>query len=130
MKTPSEFVNIRFIRIQIAGRLIQIWIRAYICATKLTTFLILIPDGVATLSRLCIPNNFPLSLKIDLSELSYWGSTLLNVFLNVQIFVLSQVHEAEVIGMSISSNGKFIMTCSSGNDLVLWDLKGQIIARV
>ncbi|XP_044759114.1 transducin beta-like protein 2 isoform X2 [Coccinella septempunctata] len=41
-----------------------------------------------------------------------------------------KVHEEEVIGMSISSNGKFIMTCSTKNDLVLWDLKGQIIAKV
>ncbi|XP_045476449.1 transducin beta-like protein 2 isoform X2 [Harmonia axyridis] len=41
-----------------------------------------------------------------------------------------KVHEEEVIGMSISSNGKYIMTCSRKNDLILWDLKGQIISKV
>ncbi|KAK9881298.1 hypothetical protein WA026_015420 [Henosepilachna vigintioctopunctata] len=41
-----------------------------------------------------------------------------------------KLHEEELVGMSIASNGKFIMTCTSNNDLVLWDLKGQVIAKV
>lgn len=32
--------------------------------------------------------------------------------------------------MGIACNGRFIMTCSGKTDLVLWDLKGQEIARV
>lgn len=35
-----------------------------------------------------------------------------------------------MIGMDISSNGKFIMTCSKGTDLVVWDLKGQKLAQI
>lgn len=32
--------------------------------------------------------------------------------------------------MGIACNGRFIMTCSGKNDLVLWDLRGQELARV
>jgi len=41
-----------------------------------------------------------------------------------------KVHEEDVIGLGIACNGKFIMTCSNKTDLVVWDLRGQQLARV
>ncbi|KAG5891305.1 hypothetical protein JTB14_002866 [Gonioctena quinquepunctata] len=41
-----------------------------------------------------------------------------------------KVHETDVIGMGIASSGRFIMSCSNKTDMVLWDLKGQILARI
>ncbi|XP_066153049.1 transducin beta-like protein 2 [Euwallacea fornicatus] len=41
-----------------------------------------------------------------------------------------KAHETDVIGMDIASNGKFIMTCSNKTDLVIWDLKGDQLAKV
>lgn len=38
--------------------------------------------------------------------------------------------EDDVVGLGIASNGKFIMTCSNKTDLIVWDLKGQILAHV
>nr|CAD7426191.1 unnamed protein product [Timema monikensis] len=35
-----------------------------------------------------------------------------------------------VVGLGIACNGKFIMSCSDKTDLVLWDLKGQQLAKV
>lgn len=32
--------------------------------------------------------------------------------------------------MDIASTGKYIITCSKANDLVIWDLKGQILTNV
>uniref|UniRef100_A0A0A9Y2A4 Transducin beta-like protein 2 n=1 Tax=Lygus hesperus TaxID=30085 RepID=A0A0A9Y2A4_LYGHE len=34
-----------------------------------------------------------------------------------------QGHKDETIGLGISSNGKYIMTCSNATDLILWDLE-------
>ncbi|XP_015115655.1 transducin beta-like protein 2 isoform X2 [Diachasma alloeum] len=39
-------------------------------------------------------------------------------------------HEEDIVGMDIACNGRFIMTCSKKNDLIIWDLKGEIIATV
>ncbi|BES95833.1 WD domain, G-beta repeat [Nesidiocoris tenuis] len=41
-----------------------------------------------------------------------------------------QGHKNETIGLDISPNGKYIMTCSAGTDLILWDLKGSEFTRV
>ncbi|XP_060521662.1 transducin beta-like protein 2 isoform X2 [Cylas formicarius] len=40
-----------------------------------------------------------------------------------------KVHETDVVGMGIASNGKFMMTCSNKTDVVVWDLKGEILAK-
>jgi len=32
--------------------------------------------------------------------------------------------------MDIASTGKYIITCSTANDLIIWDLKGQPLATV
>lgn len=45
-------------------------------------------------------------------------------------FLLFQVHDNDVIGFGISSNGKFMMSCSSKTDMVLWDLKGSQLAKL
>ena len=39
-------------------------------------------------------------------------------------------HSEDVVGLDIACNGNFILTCSKANDLVIWDLKGQILASV
>lgn len=49
---------------------------------------------------------------------------------DVSLLNVLQVHESDVIGVDIACNGKFIMTCSNTTDLVLWDLKGEQLARI
>ncbi|CAK9828448.1 mRNA-capping enzyme [Anthophora retusa] len=39
-------------------------------------------------------------------------------------------HTEDVVGMDIACTGKYIITCSKLNDLVVWDLKGQVLANV
>ncbi|XP_050453399.1 transducin beta-like protein 2 isoform X2 [Cataglyphis hispanica] len=39
-------------------------------------------------------------------------------------------HTEDVVGMDIASTGKYIITCSTANDLIIWDLKGQPLATV
>lgn len=39
-------------------------------------------------------------------------------------------HEEAVIGLGIACNGKYIMSCSNKTDLLIWDLKGQQLAKV
>ncbi|CAB3261437.1 unnamed protein product [Arctia plantaginis] len=46
------------------------------------------------------------------------------------VITFDKVHEGDVIGFDISSNGKFMMSCSSNNDMVIWDLKGQQLNRL
>ena len=38
-------------------------------------------------------------------------------------------HDADLINTGISSNGKFIMTCSKDTTIKLWDLKGNVSGR-
>jgi len=39
-------------------------------------------------------------------------------------------HTTDIIGLGIASTGKFIATCSDKTDLILWNLKGDVLARV
>ena len=41
-----------------------------------------------------------------------------------------QLHKSDTIGMGISSNGKFIATCSDKTDLILWNLKGDVLEQI
>ncbi|XP_047503560.1 transducin beta-like protein 2 isoform X2 [Pieris napi] len=41
-----------------------------------------------------------------------------------------KVHEEDVVGFGISSNGKFMMSCSAKTDMIIYDLKGQILERL
>jgi mRNA-capping enzyme len=41
-----------------------------------------------------------------------------------------QHHDDDVVGLGIACNGKYIMSCSEKNDLILWDLKGEQLAKV
>jgi mRNA-capping enzyme len=41
-----------------------------------------------------------------------------------------QHHEDDVVGLGIACNGKYIMSCSEKNDLIIWDLKGEQLAKV
>ncbi|XP_051155459.1 transducin beta-like protein 2 isoform X3 [Leptopilina boulardi] len=45
-------------------------------------------------------------------------------------FEFPKHHVEDVVGMDIACNGRYIVTCSTVNDLVIWDLKGQILANV
>ncbi|KAK2166184.1 hypothetical protein LSH36_41g13139 [Paralvinella palmiformis] len=39
-------------------------------------------------------------------------------------------HDADLINTGISSNGKFIMTCSKDTTIKLWDLKGELLSTI
>lgn len=39
-------------------------------------------------------------------------------------------HQEDAITLEIACNGRFIVTCSKLNDLVVWDLKGQVLSLV
>ncbi|XP_023345836.1 transducin beta-like protein 2 [Eurytemora carolleeae] len=39
-------------------------------------------------------------------------------------------HTTDIIGLDIASNGRFIATCSDKTDLILWNLRGEILARL
>ncbi|KAK4873636.1 hypothetical protein RN001_012996 [Aquatica leii] len=41
-----------------------------------------------------------------------------------------KVCDDDVVGMDIASSGKFIITCSNKTDLVVWDLRGQQLAKI
>lgn len=53
----------------------------------------------------------------------------LNLYNQVQLINLQQFEE-ETVGLGIALTGKFIMSCSAGNQLFIWDLKGTVLARV
>lgn len=40
------------------------------------------------------------------------------------------VHKADIINIGIACNGHFIMSCSSDTSIVIWDLKGQVLATI
>ncbi|CAG0916559.1 unnamed protein product [Notodromas monacha] len=41
------------------------------------------------------------------------------------------LHESgEIAGMGIDINGRYIMTCSTDNELVIWTLKGEVLHRM
>ncbi|KAJ9582230.1 hypothetical protein L9F63_003440, partial [Diploptera punctata] len=42
----------------------------------------------------------------------------------------SKHHEDEVVGTGIACNGKYIISCSEKNDLVVCDLKGEILTKI
>ncbi|XP_013186872.1 transducin beta-like protein 2 isoform X2 [Amyelois transitella] len=46
------------------------------------------------------------------------------------VITFDKVHADDVVGFGISSNGKFMMSCSCKTDMVIWDLKGQQLDRV
>ncbi|CAH0715569.1 unnamed protein product, partial [Brenthis ino] len=46
------------------------------------------------------------------------------------VITFDKAHEDDVIGFGMSSNGKFLMSCSSKTDLIIWDLKGQQLDRL
>jgi len=39
-------------------------------------------------------------------------------------------HETDIIGLGIAANGKFIATCSDKTDLIIWNLKGDVLDRI
>jgi len=43
--------------------------------------------------------------------------------------IVFQLHADDVVGLGIACNGKYMMSCSEKNDLVVWDLKGEQLAK-
>ncbi|BFZ18412.1 hypothetical protein BsWGS_21451 [Bradybaena similaris] len=39
-------------------------------------------------------------------------------------------HSTDIIGVGISSSGRFIMTCHSDTTILIWDLKGEVLATI
>jgi len=39
-------------------------------------------------------------------------------------------HDTDIIGLGIAASGKFIATCSDKTDLILWNLRGEILSRL
>jgi len=39
-------------------------------------------------------------------------------------------HETDIIGLGIAANGKFIATCTDKTDLIVWNLKGDVLDRI
>lgn len=39
-------------------------------------------------------------------------------------------HDTDIIGLGIAASGRFIATCSDKTDLIVWSLKGDILARL
>ncbi|CAL1268086.1 unnamed protein product [Larinioides sclopetarius] len=46
------------------------------------------------------------------------------------ILTFPSTHKADIINIGIACNGHFIMSCSSDTTIVVWDLKGQVLATV
>lgn len=44
--------------------------------------------------------------------------------------VYFKAFDEDVIGIGIASTGKYIVSCSNKTDLVVWDLRGHILARL
>jgi len=42
----------------------------------------------------------------------------------------SQIHKQEIVGLGVACSGKFMMTCSSDSQLVIWDLKGILLDQM
>ncbi|XP_076040326.1 transducin beta-like protein 2 isoform X2 [Oratosquilla oratoria] len=51
---------------------------------------------------------------------------------NIQLALTFPQHDAteEVLSMGFAVTGKYIMTCSSTNQLVIWDLRGEILETI
>jgi len=81
------------------------------------------PDSKAFITGLSNGNNvriFRLNKKDDGSH---------NVAITAAV-TFPKKHERDIIGLGISSSGKFIMTCSGDTTIMVWDLKGDVLATV
>jgi len=39
-------------------------------------------------------------------------------------------HETDIVGMGIAANGKYIATCNDKTELIIWSLKGEVLATL
>ncbi|XP_034832316.1 transducin beta-like protein 2 isoform X2 [Maniola hyperantus] len=46
------------------------------------------------------------------------------------VTTFDKVHKEDVVGFGIASNGKFLMSCSTDSEMIIWDLKGQQLERL
>uniref|UniRef100_A0A0B6ZZF9 Uncharacterized protein n=1 Tax=Arion vulgaris TaxID=1028688 RepID=A0A0B6ZZF9_9EUPU len=42
----------------------------------------------------------------------------------------SKKHNSDIIGVGISSSGRFIMTCHTDTTILIWDLKGEVLSSI
>lgn len=80
------------------------------------------PDGKAFLIHKAVANTievYKISKKSD--------GTLASA---AKALEFSKRHTEDVVGMDIACTGKYIITCSKLNDLIVWDLKGQILTTI
>ncbi|KAJ8679511.1 hypothetical protein QAD02_015298 [Eretmocerus hayati] len=80
------------------------------------------PDGKAFIIHKALANSIEVYKVTKKSDGSASSAT--------KALEFDKKHEEDVVGLDIACNGRFIITCSKLNDLVLWDLKGQIITNV
>ena len=45
-------------------------------------------------------------------------------------FSLQQNDIADVIALDVDMSGRFIMTCNNKNELILWNLRGEILQKL
>ncbi|XP_072758878.1 transducin beta-like protein 2 isoform X3 [Anoplolepis gracilipes] len=80
------------------------------------------PDGKAFLIHKAMANTIEV-YKIAKKSDGYLASA-------TKALEFPRRHTEDVVGMDIASTGKYIITCSTANDLIIWDLKGQPLATV
>ena len=40
------------------------------------------------------------------------------------------IHKTDTVGMGISPSGKFIASCNDKTELIIWNLKGDILEKI
>eukprot|EP00795_Rhopilema_esculentum_P015135 gene15135-6322_t len=81
------------------------------------------PDSRAFVSSLAVDNTiriFKISKKKD--GLASVSSDTENDF--------PKIHKTEIIDVGISSTGKFIMSASKDTTIIIWSLKGEVLAKI
>ncbi|XP_072949202.1 transducin beta-like protein 2 isoform X3 [Epargyreus clarus] len=80
------------------------------------------PDSKAFIIHTVRGNNI-IVYKIEKKKDGFIGSAS-------PVIEFGKAHAEDIVGFGISSNGKFMMSCSSKTDMVIWDLKGQQLERL
>nr|XP_012221648.1 PREDICTED: transducin beta-like protein 2 [Linepithema humile] len=80
------------------------------------------PDGKAFIIHKAVANVVEV-YKITKKSDGHLGSA-------TKVLEFPRRHTEDVVGMDIACTGKYIITCSKVNDLIIWDLKGQPLATL
>ena len=63
------------------------------------------------------------------SVISFSLSLRVSFHSHPSLLVYTQPFTEGVIGLGMAASGKFIMTCTGGGSLALWDVQGQLLCR-